>query len=150
MAPQQDQGRLVVARFQDGRVLKGTTQDFSPGKPTLHLFLWGEEHGKPVAIPIGALKAIFFVKSYSGDPERDDAYDFEVASGQGRRVRVTFQDGEVVSGFTFGYSPDKPGFFVIPADPGSNNVRIFVVAKATKAVEWISAASPVLPGVGTR
>lgn len=142
MAPQQDDGRLVVARFQDGRVLKGTTQDFAPGKPTFHLFLWGEEHGKPAAIPVGALKAIFFVKSYTGDPQRDDAYDFEVASGQGRRVRVTFQDGEVVSGFTFGYSPDKPGFFVIPADPGSNNTRIFVVAQATKAVEWIPMTRP--------
>ena len=33
----------VVARFQDGRTLKGTTRDFGPNKQRFHLFPWGKE-----------------------------------------------------------------------------------------------------------
>jgi hypothetical protein len=29
---------LVVAHFQDGRVLKGTTSDFFPARPAFHVF----------------------------------------------------------------------------------------------------------------
>ena len=63
---------MVVARFLDGRVIKGTTQDFAPLKTRFHLFPWGDEVAKPLDIPTGALKALFFVKSYDGDPERID------------------------------------------------------------------------------
>ena len=33
-----------------------------------------------------------------------------------------------------GTSADDPGFFLVPADPGSNNLRVYVVAAATRAV----------------
>ena len=39
-----------------------------------------------------------------------------------------------------GYARDKPGFFVVPADAGSNNVRIFVVTAATTGVEFLPLA----------
>jgi len=133
-------GQRVVARFLDGRVLKGTTQDFGPLKPAFHLFPEGDPQAKALSIPTSALKALFFVKSWSGDPSRDDAYDFDAMSGQGRRIRVTFEDDEVVEGFTIGFARDKQGFFVIPADPGSNNTRIFVVAAAAKRVEFLPVA----------
>ena len=132
-----DTGRIVVAHFRDGRVLKGTTQDFGPIKPTFHLFLENGADGAPLTVPIGSLKAAFFVRTPDGDPSRKDVYDFDATPGQGRRVRVTFEDGEVVDGFTMGYARDKQGFFVVPADAGSNNVRIFVVAAATTRVEFL-------------
>ena len=137
-----DTGRYVVAHFRDGRVLKGTTQDFGPLKPAFHLFPADEADAKSLSVPIGALKAVFFVKSWDGDPDRQDTYDFDNAHGQGRRVRVSFEDGEVIDGFTMGYAKDKQGFFLIPADPESNNVRIFVVASATKNVEFVPMAGP--------
>jgi hypothetical protein len=135
-----DTGRIVVAHFRDGRILKGTTQDFGPQKPLFHLFLDGNAGGAPLTVPIGSLKAAFFVKTPDGDPSRQDAYDFDSTPGQGRRVRVTFEDGEIVDGFTMGYAKDKQGFFVIPADAGSNNARIFVVAAATDKVEFLPIA----------
>jgi hypothetical protein len=42
---------------------------------------------------------------------------------------VTFADGEAILGTTLNYRPDGQGFFVSPADPGTNNTRIFVVSK---------------------
>jgi hypothetical protein len=133
-------GSAVVARFTDGRVLKGTTQDFAPGKSVFHLHVWGDDHARGIAVPIGALKALFFVKSYEGDPKHVEDLDVAAASGQGRRIVVTFADGEVVAGFTTGYAKDKPGFFVVPADPESNNARIFVVNASVKSIAWAPAA----------
>jgi hypothetical protein len=35
------------------------------------------------------------------------------------------------------YRPDAQGFFVVPADPGGNNTRIFVIASAVRRVRFI-------------
>jgi hypothetical protein len=140
--PQQRDGTLVVARFTDGRLLKGTTRDFAPNKPMFHLFPWGDEGSESLAVPIGALKAVFFVKSFKGNKYYVKRNDFDGAKGQGRKVLVTFKDGEILAGFTMGYSPGKPGFFLIPADPRSNNERVYVVNAAVNKVEWVTEASP--------
>lgn len=134
-------GSAVVARFTDGRVLKGTTQDFAPGKPVFHLHGTDDGHARGIAVPIGALKAVFFVKTYEGNPEHVEDLDVAEASGQGRRIVVTFTDGEIIAGFTTGYAKQKPGFFVIPADPESNNARIFVVNASVRSIAWADAAT---------
>src|SRR5262245_37446839 len=103
-------GSSVVARFIDGRVLKGTTHDFAPGKTIFHLAVWGEPNAKAIAVPVGALKAVFFVRSYEGDSKHVEDNDLAKARGQGRKIMVTFTDGEVICGFTAAYSKDKPGF----------------------------------------
>jgi len=133
---------LAVARFLDGRVLKGTTHDFAPGKTKFHLAPRGGGAAKPVEIEVASLKALFFVHSWEGDPKRVDDNTFDSATGQGRRVVVTFTDGESLAGFTVGYAADKPGFFVIPADPLSNNARVFVVNAAIRQLDWVGAVHP--------
>ncbi|MDD5343143.1 MAG: hypothetical protein PHW12_01840 [Smithella sp.] len=40
-------------------------------------------------------------------------------------------------GTTVGYQKDRPGFFVIPADPDSNNERCFVLSSATLEITLI-------------
>ena len=52
----------------------------------------------------------------------------------GKKMRVVFQDGEVLLGTTQGYQPGRPGFFLVPADPRSNNERCFVISSATREV----------------
>jgi hypothetical protein len=136
-------GSSVVAHFVDGRVVKGTTHDFAAQKPIFHLSVWGDPAARAVAIPLGALKALFFVRSFEGNPKHVDDRDIDSARGQGRKVIVTFTDGELLCGFTAGYSKDKPGFFVIPVDKEGNNARVFVVTEAVKKVEWADAASGV-------
>lgn len=125
----------VVARFADGRALKGSTRDFAPNKPRFHLFPWAEEGEKALDVVVASLKALFFVKSFDGDKNHAADYSFDRARGQGRRIVVTFKDGEVIAGFTMGYNPTNPGFFLIPADPDGNNVRIYVVNAAVDKVD---------------
>jgi hypothetical protein len=35
----------------------------------------------------------------------------------GRKVKVSFKDGEVLIGSTMGYDPKREGFFLFPPDP---------------------------------
>jgi len=135
-------GSAVVARFVDGRVLKGTTQDFAPHKPIFHLYVWDDPTARALAVPEKEMKALFFVRSYEGNPKHVEDRDLAKAKGQGRKIVVTFADGEVLGGFTTGYSKDKQGFFVIPVDPKSNNSRVYVVTAAVKRVEWADAPAP--------
>lgn len=127
----------IVVRYADGRLLKGFTQDFHPSRPQFSL--WPAIDAAPadrVIVPTPALKAIFFVKHFNGNPEYRERKAFTVR-GQGRRLEVTFLDTEVILGTTLNYRPDGQGFFVVPADPGTNNSRIFVVASAVKRVRFL-------------
>jgi len=130
-------GTMVVARFLDGRVLRGTTNDFSPMKPQFHLHPNGEDRTVPVSVATADLKALFFVKSFAGDPRRENSNLFREGVTQGRKMRVRFRDGEVIAGYTVGYGGDKAGFFLIPADPDDNNSRIYVVNAAVEEAEWV-------------
>jgi len=146
MEPISSSGSAVVARFVDGRILKGTTQDFSPHKPSFHLTVWGDSAAKAITVPVGALKALFFVRTYEGNPKHVEDRDLAKARGQGRKILVTFADGEVLGGFTTGYSKDKQGFFVIPVDPKANNSRVYAVTASVKKVEWADTPVPARAG----
>jgi hypothetical protein len=129
----------IVARFQDGRILKGFTTDFLPSKDRFHLFPEEGSPGvKPAEVIIAELKALFFVKSFAGNPEHEEPSDFPGDKpGAGRRIRIIFKDGEIMSGTTQGFDRSRPGFFVVPVDPGSNNERCFVVTAATDKVLFV-------------
>jgi len=139
-------GSAVVARFVDGRVLKGTTQDFAPHKPIFHLYVRDDPTARALAVPVGALKALFFVHTYEGNPKHVEDRDLAKAKGQGRKIVVTFADGEVLGGFTTGYSKDKQGFFVIPIDPKANNARVYAVTASVKTIAWADAPAPARVG----
>ena len=123
----------VVVRFKDGVIMKGQTSDFFPNKKEFHLEV---QPGKIVSINTDQLKAVFFVKDLEGDKNRKDMYD-DIIAGGGKKIEVQFADGEVIVGFSQGYSPDRIGFFFIPADKKGNNDRIFVVTSATKKITFL-------------
>lgn len=50
---------------------------------------------------------------------------------------MTFKDGEVLVGLTLGYDPNRLGFFVIPVDTQSNNLRVFVVSSAMSKFRFL-------------
>ncbi len=124
----------VVARFQDGRVLKGVTSDFLPARDSFHLATTDAAAGKPTEIHLRDLKAVFFVRDFEGNPAYQDRQEFDRVGASGRKIRVTFKDGELLLGTTQGYQPGRPGFFVTPADPRSNIERCFVVTAFTQEV----------------
>ena len=129
----------IVARYADGRLVKGVTSDFFPGRETFHVSVAAAAPGTgPVEIHVKDLKALFFVKDYAGDPKRVERMEFDpTRPPAGRRLRVVFNDGEVMVGTTQGYQPGRQGFFVIPADTGANTERCYVVSASTKEVAFL-------------
>jgi len=129
----------VVARFADGRILKGMTGDFTPAKDSFHIIVPDAPPGsKPVDVRTKDLKALFFVKDFAGNPKHEERKEFEASQPPiGRKIRVLFNDGEVMVGTTHGYQPGRPGFFLVPADPGSNTERCYVVSGATREIAFI-------------
>ncbi len=129
----------IVARYQDGSLKKGVTNDFSPNKDIFHLVLMDAPPGsKPLEVRVLDLKAVFFVKDFTGNPQYNDVKEFDSTKPVvGRKIKLVFKDGELMIGTTHGYEPNRPGFFVVPADPQSNIERCFVVTTATQEVSFI-------------
>ena len=129
----------IVARYSDGRTLKGTTQNFFPNKPVFHVNrLGGSGPADVIEVALEDLKAIFFVRDFTGDAKHVEKK--QLAPGeraQGRLMEVTCKDGEVIVGTTTGYDPKRPGFFLFPIDPSANNVRVFMVASAVRTARFL-------------
>lgn len=127
-------GQKVIARFLDGRLERGFTNDFHTTKPQLHVT--DDKGGSVTTIAISQLKALFFVREFGGDAGRQDTNEFKGAT-HGRKVEVTFRDGEVLMGTTLGFSGPEQPFFVHPADADSNNLRVFVTPAAIDRVRFV-------------
>jgi hypothetical protein len=127
----------VVIRYIDGKVEKGFTQDFFPHKDRFHLQPESNGSGIPKEVLIKELKAVFFVRDFAGNPDYQERKNYlEGEKSQGRKVEVTFEDGEVLVGSTLGYDPNRLGFFLFPVDASSNNMRVFAVTAAVKGVRY--------------
>ena len=127
------QTNKVVVRFKDGTLIKGNTNDFFPNKTRFHI---NRLDGKIEEIELEDLKAVFFVKDFLGNQDYQKKYE-DTIPGAGRKILVEFTDAESITGYALGYSPDRPGFFITPADLASNNERIFVIKSATKNVKFL-------------
>lgn len=131
------QANRVVVAFLDGRRLKGYTYDFSAVKDFFNLLPADnplQEQG--LKVQMKDLKAVFFVKEFAGHSEHRDNQMIDEHI-HGRKIEVAFRDGEKILGKTEGYNPQKPGFFMIPGDPESNNIRIFVISKNAQKVRFV-------------
>jgi hypothetical protein len=126
----------IVVRYRDGALLKGYTLDFHPSRG--HFSLWPSINAKAnerVFVPLTRLKALFFVKEFDGNPHHVESAR-ATEPGAGRRIEVTFLDNEVVKGTTLNYRPEGVGFFVLPSDGASNNMRVFVLNAAVRHVRF--------------
>ena len=136
-----DEVNKVVVRYLDGRVVKGTTEDFFPNRLFFHLHVHGSNEW--VDVHCNELKAVFFVRDFAGNPQRASHAGFckdATALNRGKKIAVRFKDGEFLCGYTLSYLPDRNGFFVSPADPTDNNLRVYVLAHATREVRLGPAA----------
>jgi uncharacterized membrane protein len=132
-------GSQIVAHLIDGTIVKGTSLDVDPKRPTCHL---RPEAGEAVEIALADVKALFFVKSWSGESGRNDAK--QPVTGDSRLlgaklVRVVFADGEEIVGLMNRFPPITPYFYMLPIDPQSNNIRILVNGAAIKAMAEVTA-----------
>lgn len=126
----------VVVRYADGQLLKGFTQDFHGSKSQFSLWpsITAPAHER-VVVPLARLKAVFFVREFGGNPHHVEKKVFG-GLAHGRRIEVTLLDDEVLVGTTLNYRADSTGFFISPADPGGNNLRVFVVPSAVRQLRF--------------
>ena len=129
----------IVARFRNGRMKKGYSQDFFPNKPVFHLSKDARgTSGEPEEVHVNELKAVFFVKDFLGNPDYEEHKGFVKGDRpSGLKVEVTFADGEVMQGSVLGYNPQQSGFFLFLADPKGNNTRVFVLNDAVKKFRYL-------------
>lgn len=134
----------AVLRFNDGRLMKGYLESFSADQPVVKI--QAAETGKEISVNINELKAIFFVRSFEGKRGYHEKKIYGISRPRGHRVFIKFTDGEGLVGFLEGDVPwDKgfflskqdrtlKGFYLLPVDLDSNNIKVFVIASSVKDV----------------
>jgi len=129
----------IVVRYRDGKILKGYTQNFFPNKPVFHVNRLGSAgSGDLVEVKVDTLKAVFFVRDFAGNPKYDERKRLmEGEKIPGRMIEVTFRDGEILTGTTTGYDPNRPGFFLFPVDPKANNMKVYVVSGGVRTARFL-------------
>ncbi len=58
----------IVARYTNGKIIKGSTYDFFPNKDRFHVVPTDNPLGGSIGVIMNQLKAIFVVRDFSGDP----------------------------------------------------------------------------------
>ena len=124
----------VVARFRDGRLLKGISLDVDPSRRKFHI---RAPEGAVEEVDLNDLKALFYVRTLEGDRGRPLESTPVPDDPRGRgstMVKLKFSDGEEMMGMTLHYPPKRPYFFVLPVDPGCNNIRVLVNRSALVSI----------------
>lgn len=129
----------VVVRYVNGTVARGFVQNFSPSRDFFYLTRADNPSGQPLPVSLRSLKAVFVVRDFYGNPKFEERNFYMPGENPpGLKLELTFIDGEVMVGSTvLTYDPKKPGNFIIPADPNSNNLRVFAVSSAIKRVRQL-------------
>jgi hypothetical protein len=129
----------VVVRYANGTIAKGFIQNFFPNKDFFYLAPADNSSGPPIYVSVKRLKAVFVVRDFHGNPQFEErSFYMEGENPPGLKLEVRFADGEVMVGSTvLNYDPKRQGNFIIPADPNSNNLRVFVVSSAVKSVRQL-------------
>ena len=128
----------VVARYRNGRIIKGFCHDFFMNKDRFHLFP-PDNPWQSMGVVMRDLKAVFFVRDFIGDSKYNEKKAYvEGDQPRGHQVEVTFADGEIIVGSTMSYGPNREGFFIVPADPKSNNLKVYALATAVQRIRRLS------------
>jgi hypothetical protein len=112
----------VIIHTVEGQVKRGTIRDMDLLDDVISL---EQQTGfAPERIPGKRVKAIFFMLPTGARQPQ----------AEGQKVRVTFNDGRQVAGFSRDYKGSGQGFFMIPADNRTNTARIFIYRSSVQAV----------------
>jgi hypothetical protein len=132
-----DNRNKAVVAFLDVRRLKGYIYNFSAQRDRFRLFFEQDTLQRDgTDVQMKDLKAIFFAKDFVGNSEYTESQILTSQNGC-RKAEVTFRDREKLVGTTDAHNTQKIGFFLVPADPRSNNLRVFVITKNTAQIRWI-------------
>jgi Family of unknown function (DUF6982) len=134
--------KKVVVRKLDQGIVKGFV------KPRDYLGLSEVEvmdlQGHLLAIPLGEIKGIYFVRDFEADSDRQERKIFlSRPKLSGLWIRMTFKDSDVMDGLVSGnlLEHEPQGYLVTPPDAYSNNLKIFVPRSALTALEVLGVIS---------
>jgi hypothetical protein len=112
----------VIIHTVEGQVKRGVIRDVDLLDESIAL---EQQTGfTPERIPGKRMKAIFFMLPAGARQPQ----------AEGQKIRVTFNDGRQVAGFSRDFKDGGQGFFLIPADNRTNTARIFVYRSSIQAV----------------
>jgi len=130
--------KKVVVKYQNEEIIKGWVEEFQFDRDTFILYpLIEYSEEERIEINFDSLKAVFFVKDFTGDKNYKKVRTFDVElkiTPSQRKLIVIFKDGENLYGTSHDYGRYKVGFFVYPIDPKDNSNRIFVVHSAVVSI----------------
>ena len=136
----------LVAHFKDGEITKGFSRDFDPGRDSFHLVARDGKVASSKQIRLEELKALFHVKTWGRKDKHRGAQPngfpepVQQASGASQswvKTVLEFYDGEKIFGYSVDYDPNHLGFYVLPADPGDNNRKIFVLNSSLVNIQFL-------------
>ena len=80
----------IAARYLDGKLVKGTTHNFNPNSPYFHILTADDDAEQETKeVRFSALKAVFFVNSFEGDPDHKERSEYSPGDLKtGREVTV--------------------------------------------------------------
>ncbi len=127
--------RLVV-RYKEDRCERGVCFALNIRDVGFHLDVVdsaGFPSGETKRVHFDEIKAVFYVKSFTGKFNQSAIYD--EWTPEGAEYVVKFKDSEVIHGFTLKrYRPEDKRFYLVPADRTTNNISILVEASAIERV----------------
>lgn len=128
--------RKVIVRRVDGEILKGyADQSLDPVKGKESSVTVTSLTEELITVPKSEIKALFFVRKFSGNKEYAEVKFFESQPRiDGLWVRVYFFDNEAIEGIVANSINFliEDGFYLKPPDPNSNNRLMYVVKSALK------------------
>src|SRR5665648_930877 len=106
--------KKAVVKYQNGEIIKGWIEDFRLDRASFILFpLIDYSKEERMEINFNSLKAVFFVKDFTGDKDykkvRTFNVDLKITPSQ-RKLIVNFEDGEHLYGTSHNYGRYKVGF----------------------------------------
>ena len=133
--------KRVVIRKLDKGLIKGF---LDPQGYLASEFEVLDRDGHIVHVPLSQVKGVFFVRDFSGNPDRAERKIFRSRPRlAGLWVRMTFKDNEVLEALLPNnlLTVDPLGFLVTPPDVYSNNLRIFIPRTALTEMEVLGVIS---------
>lgn len=124
----------VVAHLSDGTLVKGVSLDVDPSRPVFHVKVPNHD---VATVKLADLKALYFVKTLGGNKDSRETQAVDPNDPRARGafpLDLEFVDGEKARVLINRFPPKGDYFFVFPADPKSNNIRILVNRKAVASL----------------
>jgi len=134
----------IVAHLRSGKLLKGYAElslpiDSSGVLATVpvtlpkQLSIESSDTGRKHSVSLSTLKALFFVKSFVGNPQYAEIKFFNGEPKiEGLWVHLTFSDNEKTEGIIHNSISflTEGGFLMKPPDPNSNNHAVYVLKES--------------------